>query len=269
MSAMVFTLRQEPPERLDLSRLVPDALAGLSKAEIEKIEIGTTKYGSRVGDVYRVKGNDAANVVFEGGSGRFDGVGTGMTSGAVRVAGEVGAQAGRLMRGGSLLIEGNAGPFAASCMSGGRLEVRGNAGDRLGGPLAGEMAGMKGGVVVVRGKAGERIGDRMRRGLIAVSKGCGDYAGSRMIAGTLVVLGKAGAMPGYLMRRGTIVLGKMPTEWSPGFLETGAPEIAFSGLLDRCLIDAGILDKPLLGRAPRRWGGDNAVLGLGEVFVRG
>ncbi|RFC66809.1 MULTISPECIES: formylmethanofuran dehydrogenase subunit C [Mesorhizobium] len=269
MSAIVFTLRHEPPERLDLSRLVPDVLVELTKSEIEKIEIGTTKYGSRVGDIFRVKGNNAANVVFEAGSARFDGVGTGMTSGEVRVAGEVGAQTGRLMRGGSLLIEGDAGPFAASCMSGGRLEVRGNAGDRLGGPLAGEMAGMKGGVVIIRGRAGERAANRMRRGLIAVGKGSGDYAGSRMIAGTLVVLGKAGAMPGYLMRRGTIVLGKTPTELSPGFVETGAPEIAFSGLLDRWLVDEGILDKPLLGRAPRRWGGDNAVLGLGEVFVKG
>ncbi|MGC4025979.1 MAG: formylmethanofuran dehydrogenase subunit C [Mesorhizobium sp.] len=267
MSALTFTLRQEPPQRLDLSRLAPDVLAGLSKPEIEKIEIGTTKYGSRVGDIFRLKGRDAANIVFEGGSARFDGVGTGMTSGSVRIVGEVGAQAGRLMRGGSLVIEGDAGPFVASCMSGGRLEVLGNAGDRLGCPLAGEMAGMKGGVVIVRGKVGERAADRMRRGLIAVGKGCGDYAGSRMIAGTLVVLGKAGAMPGYLMRRGTIVLGKMPVELSPGFVETGAPEIAFVGLLDRYLMDERIIATPVLSRAPRRWGGDNAVLGLGEILV--
>lgn len=267
MSALTFTLRHEPPERLDLSRLVPYVLAGLSKAEIEKIEIGTTRYGSHVGDIFRLKGNDLANLVFEGGSARFDGVGTGMTGGTVCVGGSVGAQAGRLMRGGTLLVEGDAGPFAASCMSGGRIEISGNAGERIGGPLAGEMAGMKGGVAIVRGKAGARAGDRMRRGLIAVRKGCGDYAGSRMIAGTLVVLGKAGAMPGYLMRRGTIVLGKMPAELSPGFVQTGAPEIAFAGLLDRYLMDEGVLAKLVLGHAPRRWGGDNAVLGLGEILV--
>jgi len=267
MSALTFTLRHEPPERLDLSRLVADVLAGLSKPEIEKIEIGTTRHASRVGDVFRVKGKDVERIVFDGGSARFDGVGTAMAAGSVRVVGSVGAQAGRLMRGGMLMVEGGAGPFAGSCMSGGRIEIFGSAGDRIGGPLAGEMAGMKGGVVIVRGMAGARAGDRMRRGLIAVGKGCGDYAGSRMIAGTLVVLGKAGAMPGYLMRRGTIVLGKMPAELSPGFVRTGAPEIAFGGLLDRYLMDEGVVSRPVLGRTPRRWGGDNAVLGLGEILV--
>ena len=38
---------------------------------------------------------------------------------------------------------------------GGRIEIKGNAGDYLGGPLAGEITGMKGGLLIVRGKAGE------------------------------------------------------------------------------------------------------------------
>lgn len=267
MSALTFTLKREPPERLDLSALIPDALAGMRKAEIEKIAIGTTGHRSRVGDIFRITGRDAGDIVFEGGSARFDGVGSGMSKGSLRVSGPVGGQAGRLMQGGTVLIEGDAGPFAASCMGGGRMDILGNVGDRLGAPLAGEMAGMKGGVVIVRGKAGDRTGDRMRRGLIAVGKGCGDYPGSRMIAGTLVVLGKAGAMPGYLMRRGTIVLGRQPAEMSPGFVETGAPELAFATLMDRYLMQEGVVAKALLGKTPRRWGGDNAVLGLGEILI--
>ncbi|MCO5064509.1 MAG: formylmethanofuran dehydrogenase subunit C [Rhizobiaceae bacterium] len=267
MSALTFKLKQEPPERLELSPLTPHGLAGMGKAEIEKIGIGTTRFGSRVGDIFRVGKGNAANIVFEGGSARFDGVASGLSDGAIRVVGRVGSQAGRLMQGGTLLVEGDAGPFAASCMAGGRVEILGDAGDRLGAPLAGEMAGMKGGVVIVRGRAGERAGDRMRRGLIAIGKDCGDYAASRMIAGTLVVLGKAGAMPGYLMRRGTIVLGRMPAAMSAGFVETGGGELAFTALLDRHLAAEGI-GVMLLRRAPRRFGGDNAVLGLGEILLR-
>ncbi len=73
------------------------------------------------------------------------------------------------------------------------IEIAGAADDFLGGPFAGEMAGMRGGIVVVRGDVGERVGDRMRRGTIIVEREAGAYAGSRMIAGTLIM---RGARPG-------------------------------------------------------------------------
>ena len=59
-----------------------------------------------------------------------------------------------LMNGGRLVIQGNAGPWAASGMRAGHLEITGSVGDRLGGPLAGEVAGMRGGVVLVGGGCG-------------------------------------------------------------------------------------------------------------------
>ena len=266
MKALTFTLRAEPFERLDLSPLTPQGLAGLDKRAIANIRLGQSKLASTVGDVFRVSGSDAGNLVFEGGSDRFDGVATGMTEGTVRVVGNVGAQAGRTMRGGRLTVEGDAGPHAGSGMRGGRLEILGSAGDHLGAPLAGELAGMKGGVLIVRGKAGAFAADRMRRGLIAVLKGCGDHAGSRMIAGTLVVAGGAGAMPGYLMRRCSILLDHAPKNLSPSFIESGAPDSIFAALADRHLIVEGILRRPLLGKSPRKFGGDNAVLGLGEIL---
>jgi formylmethanofuran dehydrogenase subunit C len=151
-------------------------------------------------------------------------------------------------------------------MRGGRLEVGGDAGDHLGGPLAGELAGMNGGVLIVRGGAGAFAADRMRRGLIAILKGAGDHAGARMIAGSLVIAGGAGAMPGYLMRRGSILLDRAPDDLSPSFVECGAPDSVFAALLDRHLIALGIRRQPLLGKAPHRYGGDNAVLGLGEIL---
>ena len=266
MKALTFRLKEEPPERLDLSPLTPQKLAGMVRGDIEKIRIGMSKRGLLVDDVFKLTGADAGAIVFEGGSTRFDRVGAELAEGSVRVVGDVGAQAGRLMQGGALTVEGSAGPHAGSGMRGGRLEITGDAGDQLGGPLAGEMAGMKGGVLVVRGRAGAHAGDRMRRGLIAVLKGAGDHAGCRMIAGTIVVTGGVGDLPGYLMRRGSILLDRAPQHLSPSFVECGAPDISFAAVLDRHLIAEGILRRPLLGRAPRKYGGDNAVLGLGEIL---
>ena len=266
MKALTFTLVAEPSERLDLSPLTPERLAGKDRRDIEKIPLGMSKRAATVGDVFRVAGGDFSNIVFEGGSSRFDLVGKGLQEGTLRVVGHAGAQAGRAMRGGRVTIEGSVGPHAGSGMRGGRLEIMGNAGDHLGAPLAGELAGMNGGMLVVRGKAGAFAADRMRRGLIAVLKGAGDHAGCRMIAGTLAVSGGAGAMPGYLMRRGSILLDRAPKNLSPSFVECGAPDSVFAAVIDRQLVAEGIFRHPLLGKAPRRYGGDNAVLGLGEIL---
>lgn len=266
MKALTFTLVADPPERLDLSPLTPERLAGIERRDIEKIPIGMSRLGSKVGDIFRIAGSDRQNLVFEGGSARFDRLAEGMQSGLVRIVGDAGAQAGRAMRGGTLTIEGNAGPHAGSCMRGGRLEITGSAGDYLGAPLAGELAGMNGGMLVVRGRAGAFTADRMRRGLIAVLKGAGDHAGCRMIAGTLVVAGGTGKMPGYLMRRGSILLDRAPKNLSPSFIECGAPDSVFAAVIDRYLIAEKILKRPLLRNAPRKYGGDNAVLGLGEIL---
>jgi formylmethanofuran dehydrogenase subunit C len=266
VTAMTFTLLAPPSERLDLSPLTPEKLAGRGMREVEKIRLGLSKRASTVADIFRVTGDDVQNIVFEGGSNRFDRVAAELTGGSVRVVGDVGAQAGRNIRGGRLVVEGSAGPHSGSGMHGGRLDIMGDAGDRLGGPLAGELAGMNGGTLIVRGKAGAFAGDRMRRGLIAILGGSGDHAGSRMIAGSLVIAGGTGAMPGYLMRRGSIFLDRAPENLSPSFVECGAPESAFAALFDRYLVAEGILGLPLLGNSPRKYSGDNAVLGMGEVL---
>lgn len=268
MKALTFTLLAEPAERLDLSPLTPERLSGMSWRDIEATRLGTSKRGLKVGDIFRISGEDAENIAIEGGSSRFDGVGTALSGGSIRVVGDAGAQAGRKMRGGAVTIEGSAGPHAGSCMRDGRLEIARDAGDHLGGPLAGELAGMNGGLVVVHGRAGAFAGDRMRRGVAVVLKGCGDYAGARMIAGTLAVLGGTGKLPGYLMRRGSILLDRAPDCLSPTFVECGAPDSVFAAVIDRYLVNEGILKRPLLGPAPGKFGGDNAVFGTGEILYR-
>jgi formylmethanofuran dehydrogenase subunit C len=267
VTELVLTLRTRPEQRLDLSVLVPNRLAGMSGEEIGRIALQTTRRAVTVADAFRLRMGSHGRIRIENGCDRLDGVGAGMTSGEIHVEGDVGQQAGRAMTGGRLTIGGSAGPLAASGMRGGVLEINGAAGDRLGGPLPGEIAGMRGGVVVVRGAAGERAGDRMRRGTIIVEGSAGAYAGSRMIAGTLVIRQKAGGAPGYLMKRGTIVLGAGCETLSPTFVDCGVHDLVSSRLL-RAFVNTHSRQAAAVLKAPlRRFAGDTGVLGLGEILL--
>lgn len=267
MTQFVLSLRRRPDQRLDMSPLVPHRLAGKSAAEIAAIALQTTRVPVSVGDVFGLRMGDPARIRIEGGCDRLDHVGYGMTDGEIVVEGDVGAQAGRLMTGGRLVIRGHAGPWAGSAMTGGTIEILRTAGDFLGGPFAGETVGMRGGVIVVRGGAGNRVADRMRRGTIVIEGSCGAYAGGRMIAGTLVLLRRAGPLPGYLMKRGTIVLGAGSEELSPTFIDCGAQELVAMRLLSDFVRAYSRRAGVCLRRPLRRYAGDMAVLGKGEIFI--
>lgn len=266
MSAFVFTLREQPAQRLDLAPLVPKRLEGLSETQIAGIALNTTRERVTVGDVFGLNMGDAAQIRIEGGSERFDRVGADMTDGEIVVDGAVGIHAGRLMRGGRLTIAGDAGPWAGSGLRDGVIEIRGNAGERLGAPLAGETAGMRGGMLIVRGDAGERAGDRLRRGTIVIEGKAGPYLGSRMIAGTVLVRGAAGPLPGYLMTRGTIVLGAGAAALSPTFSDCGVHDLVANTLLSNFIRTFSPDSAAILGRPLRRLLGDMAVIGRGEIF---
>lgn len=267
MSGLVFTLRGEPEQRLDLSPLTPERLKGLSLEEIATLELQTTKWRVTAGDIFQIQEGDPADVRFDGGSERFDRIGHEMTVGSITIDGDVGSQAGRLMAGGVLDIRGNSGPWAGSGMKAGHIKISGNAGDWLGGPLAGELAGMRGGLIHVEGSAGREAGHRLRRGTVFIEQNAGVYVGRSMIAGTLMVGGKAGALPGYSMRRGTIVLGQLPEELSPTFTYCGRFELVFAQLLLSELRDAKIRASAILAKPLRRYAGDLAVEGKGEILL--
>ncbi len=266
MAALRFTLREPPPQRVDLSALVPARLAALDRAAIERLPIQTTRAPLAVGDLFRLRGDDPGNIVIEGGSARFDRVAEAMEEGTLLLDGAAGACAGRRMQSGRLDIRGDAGPFAGSAMRGGEIAIEGDAGDCLGGPLAGELAGMAGGVLLVRGRAAARAGDRLRRGLIVVEGDAGEAPGSRMIAGTLIVCGSCGPWPGTLMRRGTLVLGEARAPM-PSFAASGRPDPVFLRLLARAIAVASRPAARLLGRPLARFTGDNATLGRGEILL--
>jgi formylmethanofuran dehydrogenase subunit C len=121
-------------------------------------------------------------------------------------------------------------------------------------------------VVIVAGKAGCGTGDRMRRGLVVVCGSAGPFCGARMLAGTIVVGGPLGAHPGVAMRRGSLVaLGGAPP--LPGFADGGRHELAFFGLLARVLADRGVGLLADRVASLRRWSGDLATGGKGEILT--
>lgn len=267
MTPFTFTLRQEPPQRVDLSALTPDRLAGKSVAEIEKIEIGTTRASTKVGDLFKVSEGDLKNLRYEGGSARFDLVGAKLLPEfSIHVEGDVGLQLGRLATGGRITVSGNAGAYAASGNAGAHIEIKGDVGELLAAPLAGELAGMSGGRVVVRGNAGARAGDRLRRGILIIEGNAGEDLGSRVIAGTIIVLGETVGRVGYLNRRGSLVLAKRK-DFGPTYLDCGAHLFTFARLFSRSLRADSAGASALLSGRLQRFGGDTAVYGKGEILT--
>jgi formylmethanofuran dehydrogenase subunit C len=264
---LTLALRDYPDQRLDMSELVPDRLQGMSVRDIGAIEIQTTRNRVIVADVFRIRSGDPKMLRIEGGCDRLDRIGHAMASGAIEVDGDAGAQAGRKMTAGQLTIRGSAGPWTGSGMSGGQLTILGDAGERLGGPLSGETIGMRGGILHVGGNVGERAGDRLRRGTIIVDGKAGAFAGSRMIAGTLIVRRSAAALPGYLMGRGTIVLFGGTEQMPPSFLDCGVTPLVAVRLMAKFMQPLSPTIASLLRRPLRRFAGDMAALGRGEMLL--
>ena len=69
-----LTLRQAPPERLDFLNINPLALKGLSQGEAERLEVGTTRTGVRLGDCFSVTldGSDTLTIEATGNPDKLD-----------------------------------------------------------------------------------------------------------------------------------------------------------------------------------------------------
>jgi len=270
MTALTFTLKLEPRQRVDVSPLTPQQLAGKTTAEISAIELQSGNRKQRVDEVFTLSGSDSQSIRFQGAAtAKLDFIGKGLTDGEIQVDGDAGSYAGMYMKGGSLQITGNADAYAACELKGGELIIDGDAGDYLGAALPGNRKGMQGGVVVVRGNVGHRVGDHMRRGSILIEGNAGDYLGTRMVAGTIGVLGAVGAYPGYAMRRGTLLLLTTPSQLPATFNDCGAHTLGFLPLLLKGYQGYQTRFAELAGtvKRVRRYAGDMAGQGKGEILV--
>jgi formylmethanofuran dehydrogenase subunit C len=265
VSVLTLELRTEPNQRLDLSPLTPAGLAGLKPKDIQAIAIGTTREAVTVGDVFKLKGTDAARLRFMGTDERCDRIGHELTEGEIVVDGDAGAYLGATMRAGKIAVTGSTGPFAGASMRGGMIDIAGDAGERAGGVAVGETHGLRGGRLAIGGKAGAMLGERMRRGLIIGRGGAGDYAGARMIAGTILLKGRIGRWAGYGLRRGSLILDKEPKDLLPTFGDCGTLDFTWLRLLDQQL--KATEGRFKVGYRARRLIGDMAVLGKGEMLI--
>jgi len=264
---LTLTLREAPAAPVSAEALRPDRLVGLSRAEIERLELWHGNRRAAVGDLFAVSGDGAEDVRVVGDLVRVAGLGTGMTGGRLTVEGSAGPHVGAGMSDGEMIVEGDVGDWAGAEMRGGRLIVHGSAGHRLGGAYAGTRAGMQGGEVLVHGDAGEEAGAGLRRGLIAVAGRVGAAAGLSALAGTIVAFGTVGAHPGAGMRRASIVAMTTPT-----LLPTYAPACTYRPpFLRLCLhrlraLGLPVTDEQIEGRYTR-WSGDSMELRRGEILI--
>jgi formylmethanofuran dehydrogenase subunit C len=269
MSALRLTLTSRPAQPVDLSPLLPQRLAGMTRSEIGALELASGNRRLRVDQLFSIAGDPGPALEIRDGCGLLQGVGAGMTQGDIVVRGDVGAYLGAGMTGGTVTVHGNAGAFAASGMRDGEIRIGGDTGDFLGAALPGDHQGMRGGVVLVGGNVGDRAGDRMRRGALLIEGNAGDYCASRMVAGTLAVWGTVGRFPGLAMRRGTLLLQQPPAALPPTFNESGTFPFTFLTLLARAwrTLPGLFGTLPESGLQYQRFMGDLANDGRGEILI--
>lgn len=271
MSGYRLTLKTPPRQRVDLSAVSPEELAGKSVKDIGAIPLYVGNRREQLDalfDVAALKGQDDL-LEIAGSSDRLDGIGRGMMGGRIVVRGDAGAYVAAELKGGAVEVEGGVGAHAGAAMRDGMLTVGGNAGDFLAASIPGERKGMLGGVVTVAGDAGIRVGDRMRRGMVLIGGNAGAYCGSRIIAGTVAVAGTVGEYPGFGMKRGSLILFRQPERMLATFADGGGHQLNVLGLIGgywRSL--GGTIGEHGAGmRRARRFVGDAANGGQGEILV--
>ena len=266
MSALIFALKKDLAQKLDVSPLSPDLLAKKSLADIGATLLWYGKQQIRADEVFTISGNDTNQLVFDKSTVKIDYIGSGLKMGHITVNGDTGAFLGFQMRQGSIIVNGSVADFAACGMAGGLLQINGNVGDYLGAALVGERAGMKGGIVIVKGNAGERTGDQMRRGMILIDGNVGNYCASRMLAGTIGVLGSVGEYVGYGMRRGTLLLTKTP-KLHATIQDCGTHTLPFLSLMFKSFSGLPSKFAEINSNRAHRFSGDIGNDGKGEILV--
>lgn len=267
------TTAADGPLSIELDGIVPDRVADLSLAQIERLPIMADGRPCPLGGLFTVEG-DAADGQIEcaGDFSRVHRLGAAMMAGRMLVRGSVGRHAGEAMSGGRLAVSGSAGDWLAAGMTGGEVLVEGDAGDNAAAALPGDEYGVRGGLIVINGDVGCLAGARMRRGLVGIGGSCGEGAAFEMRAGTVLVAGAVGRRAGMGMRRGSIVALSAVPEVPPTFARGAAWSPTVVPLLVGRLTRAGF--RPSAGPpAPsggvwQQWHGDLLTGGRGEIFHR-
>jgi formylmethanofuran dehydrogenase subunit C len=261
----VFRLKQRPAVPLEAEVLTPDVVAPLKRADVAALPVYLGKRQCRLDDYFDIEGDGGEDLEIHGDVSRVKWLGRAMTRGRLTIHGDAGMHLGAFMKGGTIEVRGNASDWVGAEMRGGLIRIDGSAGGQIGAAYRGSLRGMRGGTILVGGAAGIEVGMRMRRGLIAVRGPVRDFAGLQMKGGTLLLMGGAELRTGAWMVRGTIISLK-PLHLMPTFAYACAYNPAFLRLYAHHLRALG-WDLPCEAGMYRRYSGDHAVPGKGEVLV--
>lgn len=269
MSALTLTLKYCPYQRVDMAPLVCNKLVDMTPADIAAITLQNGRQKIRVDQLFDITGDDCQHIIIKNCCDKLDYIGRELSEGEIFVEGDVGAYLAMAMHGGKITVQGNTGIFTACELKDGFVQINGNADDFVGAALPGNKLGMQGGTVLIKGNVGARVGDHMRRGIILIEGNAGDYLGARMTAGTIAVMGGIGSFVGYAMRRGTLLLWQQP-QMLATFKDCGTHTLVFLPLLFSSFknLDSKFSATAVRFNRVRKWGGDIAEMGRGEVLVK-
>lgn len=268
--ALILTLKETPPRRVDLSPL--SQVQGKALEEIARFELWMGRERLLLEELFELSGEVSDRVVLKGGSRKLDFLGAHASGMAFEVEGDLGDYVGLKSRNCRIEVRGGVGDFAGAEMEGGTLIVSGNAGHFAGAALPGDRRGMRDGLLLIRGDAGDRLGDQLRSGNLLVEGSAGDFCASRVIAGTVAVMGKVGRLPGYGLRRGTLLLWEAPGEVPPTFGDCGVATFLYLRLWfeswQRMGLESRFASPEAAFTRARKLGGDLAAVGHGEILIR-
>lgn len=160
MTALTFSLKKNPPFKVDCSPLTPDKLSNLSPENILEITLNNS---IKVTDLFEVFFGDFNDILFKKSSEQLDLVGHQMSRGRIIIEGDCGDFLGTHMHGGTIVCQGNAGDRIADRMRRGLILVEGNAGDYA-------ASRMIAGTVGINGAVGKHCGYMMKRGTILLKR---------------------------------------------------------------------------------------------------
>lgn len=158
MMPLTFTLKKNPPFKVDCRMLTPDKLKDLNTKLILEITLNNS---IKVIDLFDISGDNFEKIVFRDSNVQLDHIGHQMSHG-------------------SITIEENCGDFLGANMRGGSIICHGDAGDRVGDQ-------MRRGLILIDGKAGDYCGSRMLAGTIGVHDQVGNHTGFGMKRGTILL----------------------------------------------------------------------------------
>lgn len=271
--ALTFTLQQALTVPLEVGSVNHASVSGQSVDQIRNLPVLHGNRQLTVADFFEVQqsSHEEDLLVWSGDCSRVKYIGSGLSTGRIRVEGDAGMHLGAEMTGGEILVEGNAADWIATEMKGGTLCIKGNAGDLVGAAYPGSKRGMNGGTILIHGNIGNEAGHRMRRGMIVIGGTAGEATGFDMIAGSIFSFGKMGRRLGAGMRRGTIGLfgESSEPELLPTFKYSNVYRPTWLSFFLRELRSTGFpVPDDCFESEYRRYCGDFLALGKGEILVR-